>query len=308
MKIAISAESTIDLNKEILDKYQIHIVPFQVVLGERIDDDGVINGQEIFDFVKANKILPKTVAVNEYAFEEHFKKLLEEYDAVIHVSLSSQISSACNNAINASKKFENVYVIDSLSLSTGIALLAIYASNLVNEGLEAKEIYEKVKDRVNKLQVSFVVNTTEYLYKGGRCSSLARLGSLLLRIKPQIVLREGKLVPGKKYFGKSSWTVRDYVKDTLEEFNTPDLSLVFITHSHATPDMISEAQILLKSAGFKQIVETTAGATISSHCGPKTLGILYFNDGNKVISLNKKEVKEHKAIHKEKAKQGKSKK
>ena len=282
MKIGISAESTIDLPKELLDKFGISIIPFTVLLGEKEGKDGVITPAEIFDYVDHTGVLPRTSAINEFQYEEYFKELLEKYDAVIHVCLSSGISSACLNAINAAKKIKNVYIVDSKSLSTGIALLCVYARELVDAGLDVKEVYQKVLDRVPHLQVSFVVNTLEYLHKGGRCSSVALFGANLLRIKPQILVTpEGKMVSGTKFRGKNREVVEDYCKDTLAKFNNPDKSIIFITHSTASTDMVEAARRIVERHGFTNIYETVAGATITSHCGPKTLGILYFNDGDK---------------------------
>ncbi len=279
MKIAISAESTIDLPKELLKEYDIQTVPFTVLLGEKMGIDGDITPEEIFAYVDKTGILPKTSAVNEFQFEEHFNKLLQDHDAVIHFSLSSEISSACENAKKVAKKLKNVYVIDSRTLSTGIALEAIYASKLAKEGLDAEEIVKKVEARIPHVQASFVVNTLSYLYKGGRCSSIARFASALFRIKPQIVVNNGKMEAKKKYHGRNTQVVEQYCKDTLEQFNNPDKSLIFITHSHATPDMVEAAKKIVQEQGFKNIIVTVAAATITSHCGPKTLGILYINDG-----------------------------
>lgn len=278
-KIAISAETTIDVPKKILDEYDIHVIPFHVLLGERDAPDGEITPQDIFDYVDKTGLLPKTSAVNEFQYEEYFKELRKEYDAVIHVCLSSGISSSCENAIEASKRLDDVYVVDSHSLSTGIALLCIYARQLVKEGKEPEEIVKLMEKRREFLQVSFVVNTMKYLYKGGRCTGLQKFAGALFRIKPQIVLRDGKMIPGKRYHGRNTPVVRDYCLDTLEEFDNPDLSIVFVTHSHASEDMVIEAKKILRERGFKNIIETTAAATITSHCGPKTLGILYINDG-----------------------------
>ena len=281
MKICISAESTIDMPKNLLEAYDIHTIPFTVLLGEKSGFDGEITPTEIFDYVDKTGVLPRTSAINEFQFTEYFNELLKEYDVVIHFSLSSEISSACNNAMNAANALKGVYVVDSRSLSTGIALEAIYATKLVKEGLKPEEIIEKVKARIPHNQTSFVLATVDYLHKGGRCSSLAKLGALLFRIRPQIIMADGKMSPGKKYSGKQLQCVENYVRDTLEEFNNPDKSIVFVTHSMATPDMVEAAKRQLKEKGFENIVETTAGATISSHCGPKCLGILYLNDGDR---------------------------
>ena len=144
-----------------------------------------------------------------------------------------------------------------------------------------EQIVEKVEARIPFVQASFVINSLNYLYKGGRCSGLARFSAALFRIKPQIIVKDGKMAPAKKYTGRNEKTVAAYCADTLEEFNNPDLSLAFVTHSHATPEMVEIAKQALKDRGFKTIYETTAQATITSHCGPKTLGILFINDGLK---------------------------
>lgn len=280
MKICISAESTIDLSKELLAQYEIDIIPFGVLLGEDAYLDGDITPQDIFDYVDKNKILPRTSAINEFQYKEYFEsKFANGYDAIIHFSLSSEISSSCTHAERAAGKLDNVYIIDSRSLSTGIALQAIYARKLAKKGLAPQEIVEKVKARIPYVQASFVIQTLEYLHKGGRCSGLLRFGAAILRIKPQIIVSEGKMAPAKKYIGRKSQVVQQYCKDTLEQFANPDLSVAFVTHTLATPEMVSVAIEALKNRGFKTIYETTAGATITSHCGPMTLGILFINDG-----------------------------
>ena len=281
MRICISAESTIDLQKPQLEEFDIHVIPFPVLLGTDMKNDGVVTPTEIFDYVDKTGVLPRTSAINEMQYTEYFEGLLKEYDAVIHFALSSGISSACNNAISAASNMKNVYVVDSKSLSTGIALEAIYASTLAKEGLSPTEIVKKVEARIPYNQTSFVLATVDYLHKGGRCSGLAKLGALLFRIRPQILMIDGKMNPGKKYMGKQLGCVESYAKDTLDQFNNPDKSLVFVTHSMATPEMVEICKKECEKRGFKRIIETTAGATISSHCGPKCIGILYFNDGDR---------------------------
>lgn len=280
MKIAISAESTLDLSKELIKQYDIHVIPFTVLLGEDAYLDGEINSQDIFDYVAKTKVLPRTSAINEFQYKEHFKGLLDGgYDAIIHFSLSSEISTSYSQAVNAAKKFDNIYVIDSRSLSTGIALEVIYASKLAKKGLKPEEIVKKVSARIPYVQASFVIQTLEYLHKGGRCSGLLRFGAAILRIKPQIIVSDGKMAPAKKYIGRKTQVIEAYCEDTLEQFANPDLSVAFVTHTLATPEMVSVAIDALRKRGFKTIYETTAGATITSHCGPQTLGILFINDG-----------------------------
>ena len=279
MKIVISAESTIDLPQELLDKYDIHVIPFNVILGETVYLDGVITPQQIFDYVDDTRVLPRTSAINAYTYKEYFEGLLKDYDAVVHLALSEKISSSINNAREAAGELQNVRIVDSKSLSTGIALSAIYACDLVKQGLSLDEVVEKLEKRIPSVQASFVVNTLAYLYKGGRCSALELFGASILRLKPQILLKDGAMIPGKKFMGKSLGCVNDYCDATLDEFDNPDKSIVFITHSCASKDMVDAARAKLEARGFKNIIETTAGATITSHCGPKTLGILYINDG-----------------------------
>ena len=279
MKIAISAESTVDLSEDILQEYDIKTVPFTIALGDRVGLDGQIASREIIEYVTDTKRLPKTSAVNEKQFEEHFACLLKEYDGVVHFSLSENMSSAYQNAVSASKKFKNVFVLDTASLSTGIALLAIYGRNLANSGASAKEIYEKCLERVPYVQASFELKRVDYLYKGGRCSMLSLLGANLLKIRPQILVKEGKMVSGKKYRGKYEYVVKNYCADILEEFDTPDLSVCFVTYTTAEDEVLNCAISALKDRGFKKIYVTHAGGTITSHCGEDCLGILYINDG-----------------------------
>ena len=281
MKIAISAESTIDLPKELLTLYDIHTLSYTIILGDKEYLDGEILPEQIFKFYEDTKTLPKTSAINSLQYQEHFNSLLKDYDGVIHFCLSSEISSSCKNAMEAAEKFKNVYVVDTKSLSTGIALQAIYASKLIKDGLDINDIYESVLKRVPFVQASFVLKKLEFLYKGGRCSALSYFGANLLQIRPQIILKDGKMGPHKKYRGNMEKVVKSYCYDTLEEFNNPDLSIGFVTYTTGSDEMLEIAKNSLINRGFKKIYCTKAGATISSHCGENTLGILYINDGDK---------------------------
>ena len=277
MKVAITAESTIDLPKELLEKYEIKTLPFSVILGDNEFKDGEITSADIFKFVEENKILPKTSAINEAQYIEFFAETLKGNDAVIHFCLSGQISSACNNAKLAAEGLKNVFVVDSRSLSTGIALLAIYARELANDGKSAEEIYELCTKRTKDVQASFVVKKLDYLHKGGRCSSIALLGANLLSIRPEIVLSDGKMISAKKYLGKMEKVIEKYCKDVLADNPNPDKKYAFVTYTTATEEMVNIAKNALKTAGFETIYETKAGATITSHCGENTLGILFLN-------------------------------
>ncbi len=277
MKIAISVESSADFSKELLDKFQISTVPFTVFINGKDYLDGEITCDEIIESVNENKTLPKTGAINRERYEKYFSNLLKDNDAVIHISLSSELSSSCDNAIAVSKELKDVYVVDSHSLSTGIALLALEAVRLKEEGKSPKEIVDYLEQIKSSVQASFILKRVDYLYKGGRCNALVYLGANLLKIRPQILLKDGKMVSGKKYRGNFEHGVDAYCKDVLEEFNTPNLENVFLTYTTANPEVIETAKSHLIKAGFKNIYVTRAGATITSHCGENCLGILYIN-------------------------------
>lgn len=280
MKIAISSDSVCDLSSDLLTKNNIKILSLPITLGDKEYSDSInLTPQEIFAFVQKNKVLPKTSAINEFQYNEFFSEQLKTSDALIHFTISCDISSCYANAVNAAKNYKNVYIIDSRSLSTGVGLQVLYACALRDKGLKADEIVEKVEERKQHIQASFVVERLDYLYKGGRCSSLQLLGANLLKIRPSIILKDGKMQMHKKYRGKMADVVKEYCLDTLKEFDSFDNNICFITYSSATPEMVESAKSVIKEkTNFKHIYETTAGCTITSHCGENTLGILYYNN------------------------------
>ena len=279
MKIAISADTAIDLTKELIEENNVHTIPFEILLGDETKYDGEFTGEQIIQFVLENKVLPKTAAVNQFRLEEHFAELKKDYDAIVHFTLSSGLSCTYTNAVAAAKNFDEVYVVDSMSLSTGIGLLVLYAAKLIKEGYTAKEIFERCTARVPAVQASFELERVDYLYKGGRCSALAYIGANVFGFHPQIIVKDGKMIAGKKYRGKFPMVVRNYCRDVLEEFNTPDLSVAFVTYTTAEDEVVQIAIDALKERGFEKIYVTRAGGTITSHCGENCLGILYMNDG-----------------------------
>lgn len=283
MKIAISVETMADLSAEVIEKYDLKVIPFSVLLGDKTYLDSEITADDIIKFVDENNILPKTSAINNYSYETFFNELLNDYDAVIHFSVSSKLSSSCFNAKTVAASMQNVYVVDTLTLSTGIALLALYACDLRKEGLDAKTIYEKCLRRVDYVQVSFALKRIDYLYKGGRCNMLSYLGANILKIRPQIILKDGKMVGGKKkYRGNFLHVVDKYCSDILEEYNNPDLTRAFFTYTTATQEIKDCVINHLKERGFKDIIVTRTGGTITSHCGEECMGILFINDGDMI--------------------------
>jgi len=283
MKIAISVESVHDLTKETLEKYDIKVIPYSINLADLSFKDGEYSTEEMFALVDKYNQLPKTTAINPVEYKEFFESLKKDYDAVVHICLSSGITSSCGNAIAAAGELKDVFVVDSLALSTGIGLQAIYARELANAGVPAAEIAAKLNARRDKVQTSFVLERLDYMHKGGRCSSIALLGANLLKIRPRIVLKNGKMISDKKYRGNMHMVVAKYAEELFREFDSPDLTRVFITYTTATPEMVAAAKEKCKSIGFKEILETRAGGTIASHCGAHTIGILYYNDGEKII-------------------------
>lgn len=283
MKIKITADSIADLSNELKERFNITFMPISVIVGGEEKRDGIdITTEEMLAYCDEHKELPKTSAPNAELYAEFFEENLKGYDALIHINISSELSSIYKNALEATKRFDGkVFAIDSRSLSTGMGLLTIYASELTqNEDLTAQEIHDKVVARIPKVQASFILDKLKYLHMGGRCSAVALFGANLLKIKPSIRLNDGKMGVGKKYMGKFQECIRKYVNDTLAEFNTPDRKRVFITHTPTNPEYVEMIKEMLKDK-FDEVIETTAGSTVASHCGRDTIGILYFNDGDK---------------------------
>ncbi|MFA6860050.1 MAG: DegV family protein [Clostridia bacterium] len=282
MKIKITADSTADLSKEILEKENISISSLNILLGEKEYLDGVnITPTNIFDHFNKTGQLPKTAALNSENYKEFFEKFLSDgYDAIVHFSISSDFSTSYSSAVSAASELKNVFVIDSRSLSTGIGLLTLYACDLVKENVEAEKIVEMVKERVPFVQASFVVDSLLFLHKGGRCSTIAYLGANLLGLKPSIEVKNGKMGVSKKYRGPLVKVAGNYAHDILEKYSNPSRRRVFITHSCSPQEVVDCIyKILVDSGKFDEILITTAGATVSSHCGKNTIGVLFINDG-----------------------------
>ena len=280
MKIKITSDSTCDLGEELIKKYNIGILPVRVLQGGKEYLDGVnITLEELFPMVEQSGELPQTAATNPTEFVDFFSKELEGYDAIIHFDISSKISSLYQNAQIASQEFDNkVFVVDSLSLSTGIGMQIIYASELIEKGLSAEEIYQKVLERRSAVQASFVIETLKFLYKGGRCSRLAMFGANLLKIKPVIALKDGKMDVEHKPRGRFDKVVEEYVDYILSKFNTPDKTRCFLTYTTLDDEIVQMIYNKIKPL-FKEVLITRAGCTVGTHCGRNTVGILYYNDG-----------------------------
>ena len=279
-KIKITCDSSADLNR-LFEENGVGVIPLFVNLGEEEYFDGVtVTPDDIYKFVDEKGVLPKTAARSPEDLKDFFKQYTDEGYTVVHISISNKLSMVCQNARMAAREMENVYVVDSKSLSTGVGLLVLSAVDMVKQGLSAKEICEKLEKRAESVQASFVVNTMDYLHKGGRCSGVAAFTATALKIKPALLVENGSISVYKKYMSRTgARAIRKYLEDIFEQFNTPNKERIFITHTAIESEVVDAVREALAERGFENILETVAGATITSHCGPGTLGVLFINDG-----------------------------
>lgn len=276
-KIIISADSTCDLSPALVEKYQINILPLYITFGETSYRDGIeITPDDLYARYETEGVLPKTSAISIGDFTDYFETLLQETEQIIHFSLSSELSCTFQNATLAAEEFPGkVFPIDTKNLSTGEALTIIHAAELLAEGATAEEIVAAVTEYRTRVDASFIVESLEFLYKGGRCNALAAFGSNLLGIKPGIEVQDGKMDVGKKYRGKFLPVLQKYVEERLAIGNF-ETDRIFVTHAGCQDDIVEAITQQVKATGiFKEVLVSRAGCTISAHCGPNTLGILF---------------------------------
>ncbi|MBR3588844.1 MAG: DegV family protein [Clostridia bacterium] len=276
-KTVITADSPIDLSFEQASSYGIEIIPLHVILDSQDYLDGVdITPDDIYKAYNEKKILPSTSAISVAEYETFFRKFTDEGFDVVHLSLSSAISSTHQNAIIASMEMDNVHVVDTRRLSTGMAVLAIKGVEMAESGMSAPEIASNLTALRDKVSTSFLLDTLTYMNKGGRCSALAVLGANILGIKPTIEnLNDGSLVVGKKYRGKSEIVRRQYIDEKL---STPgiDYSRIFVDHSGLDEKEVQGLKAYIEdNYGFKEVLVSRAGSTISTHCGPGTFALMF---------------------------------
>lgn len=278
-KIILSADSTCDLDAELKERYHVNYFPLHIILEGKDYKDGVdITPEEIYQAYYDRKVLPKTAAVNVAEYIEHFQPWVENGYEVIHINLGSALSSAYQNACLAAEELGHVHVIDSCSLSTGTGLLVHDAGEMISQGMSAEEIADALRSRTEKCHASFILDTLTFLHAGGRCSSLAALGANVLKLKPciEVSTADGSMNVGKKYRGTLDKVLVKYVKDKLSAYPDIDTSLIFITHSGIPQEYIDLVKRAIEeTTSFHEIHITKASCTISSHCGPNTLGILF---------------------------------
>ena len=269
----LSVDSACDLPEGYAKEHGIEIITLATIL------NGVeyetLDNSKVLQYVEETGEIPKTAAPSIELMEETFARLSKQAEHVIHFSISSGISSTYNNSNKAAEKFENVTVIDSQSLSSGIALQVMRAEQLINAGKPFKEVIEGVREAVEKTRASFVIDSLKLLYKGGRCSKLALFGANLMKIKPSIVVKNGTMGVGRKYRKNIKLVAQNYVNDQLNNGEEKDMTNCFITYTtfdKATVDLLVQKA---KDAGFKNVYTAVASATITCHCGANTIGILY---------------------------------
>ena len=275
MSIKITATSTCDLPPELLERYQITMVPLYVSFGEGTYKDGLeATPEDIFRHVEGGGQLPSTSAVNIADYQELFAGLSPKYDAVLHITIGSEFSCCYQNALVAAEDYDNVYVVDSRNLTVGQGILALEAAIAAERGDSIDDILKMLDGMTGRVDTTFVVDKLDYLAKGGRCSSVVALGANLLRLKPCIVLADGKMAVGKKYRGAFEKVLPDYVRDQLTGKNV-DLNRIFVVSTRCDPAIPAAVCDVVKEFGFREVLTAVAGCTISCHCGPNTLGIIF---------------------------------
>ena len=277
-KIKITSDSTCDLPQSLVEENGIGICPIAILLGlDEYHDTVDVDAEKVLQYVKETGTLPKTAATSIDAYKEYFEKYTSEGYTVIHFNISSKSSSCYNNASMAAKEMENVYVVDSLSLTTGQGIQILRACELAKQGKTAKEIVEAINADREKVQVSFVVDKLDFLHKGGRCSSAAAVMSKVLKIHPSIAMKEGSLSVDKKYMGNLARSCSQYVKDLADAYKNYDETICFVTHSpsdQAIVDLVKEK--VNEYFKFNTIVDSVAGSTVTSHCGYNTIGVIFY--------------------------------
>ena len=277
MNIKITSDSTCDLSKELTEKHDISIFPLTVVKDNQAYADGItITTDEIFAHVAAGGDLCSTTAGSVGEYQEWFEKFAGQYDAVVHINISSEFSSSYQNACLAASEFDNVIAIDSRNLSTGQGLVVLKACELAKSVSSLEDMKEKLDAFTPKVEASFLLDQLKYMVKGGRCSAVVALGANLLNLKPCIEVKDGKMSVVKKYRGSYAKCLASYVKDRLADREDLDRKTLFVTRTPVADDCLLAVEAAVKEhADFENIYWTKAGCTVSCHCGPGTLGVLF---------------------------------
>lgn len=277
MKIKITSDSTCDLSKELLEKYNIDILPLVVIKGGEAFQDGItITPEDIFQHVANGGDLCSTTALNMDDYTQYFEKYAKEYDGIVHINIGANFSSCHQNARLAAEEFDNVVCIDSANLSTGQGLVVLKACQLAETCTSLQQIEEELNAFVPKVEASFLLDQLKYMVKGGRCSAAAALGANLLNLKPCIEVKDGKMGVVKKYRGNYAKCLATYVKERLSDRDDLSRETLFVTHTKVDEDCEKAVAEAVSAYGnFETVYNTVAGCTVSCHCGPGTLGVLF---------------------------------
>ena len=275
-RICIAADSTFDMTPEMVQQYGIAISASYV----RMDDTDYLDypdlkQSDLFDYFRRTRKLPQTAAANPNDYETLFKQCLASHDAVVFIAKSSGMSSCYANALSAASEMENVYVIDSLSISSGSSLLAIEAVRL-KDSMSARDLVNHLIAYRDKIVGSFIIETLEYLHEGGRCSTLAYLGASALQIRQSINIRDGKLVVGKKYMGTYKRALKEFIETMLAQHEQMDPSIVMISHAIQEEEMLNSLiEQIAKLNYFEKIVPLSVCAAVACHGGPNAFGLFF---------------------------------
>ena len=271
----LSADSTLDMPPELLAQYDIRVIPSYVTMGENtVDDWPNLTQKDLLDFVRQSGQLAKTSAANPGDYENWFRKLRSEGRPVVHVAKSSALSSCWQNACMAAQEVGGVWVVDSRNLAGGTSLTILAALRSGPDDAAAAAAYmEAYRERIDG---SFVIETLEFLRKGGRCSALAALGANILKLRPEIVFDDGVMRVGKKYRGAYRKCVYEYLDDQLAKLPAYETDLVYMNHTIQDPAFLAELKAYVKQkTGCRELIEYPASSAISTHCGPNTFGVFF---------------------------------
>lgn len=279
MAVKIIADSTCDLTNELIKKYDIDIIPLHVILDDATFRDGVdIKAKDIIDWSNKTGSTPKTSAPSVEAFQKLYKKYSDAKRDIVMITISSELSGTMQSAQIAKEGFDDIdiRIIDSKNLSSGIGHIVLIAAELASEGKGAEEIEAELNKIIPKVRASFFIDTLTFLYRGGRCSALQAFGANSLKLKPQIVVADGKMKTGSKFRGSTMKVCESYANAVLKDIDKIDAKRVFITHSPTDTDIVKLAkEIIAEKDYFDEVLTTQAGCVVTSHCGASTLGILY---------------------------------
>ena len=280
--IRLLSDSTCDLSAELIERYSVEIMPLDIIMDGKAYKDGIeVTQQEIFDWSDRTKQTPKTAVFSVDMIKRKFRSCLEQGDEVICFGISESMSasvSVMRMAVQELKAEDRIHVIDSANLSTGVGLLICAAGDMIAEGLSAGEIVEKIEALKPAVRASFVVDTMTFLHRGGRCGGLTALMGAALKIHPEIEVKNGKMQPRKKYRGAMHHVLMQYTEDLIPALGKALPRRVFITHSICPDEWVREIRDRIEALGiFEEVLETVAGCVVSSHCGPRTLGILFID-------------------------------